>query len=968
MLKYVKWWGILEVKDLILLLQEWELDKSISQEIKDERISLILGDIENGYASRAKECTILLKERWISISQETKEQIGSNILKYFDQFLLKEQIDFILILSELSIPVDTYIKYTLGYGLSWLIQDWYMSKLRKLIPLLLKWGIFISHHFRNELHQWILKAISEWKMTQVKDWILLQKEYWYIEENAHPLIETYVAQHKDLYTARQLNKKFTFDMNFFEHLRQTHPVLLDTKRAAMVDKHYDDIRQLYTAGKFFDLRHTYILPYYSDDEWDLTRVQWLIKEFGEQAVFDYLWQWERDPHNAVLQYDQLMIMYETLYGGERKSQFINTILKQSGQSEVWYVQLNEFLEQYTPDRKDIIQQELDDPDGLQIEQFVDLAQLVMDREVSGELYRSRQSVYQIGDLMYLLSKKSALKEIDNLARSHDPDDQLRHQYFLQWILSPRKKDVQAMLTMYTDPDTFLWLDDGHAHRTLHQWKKPKNMVTEFDHLDMDAKDLIDSQILWVYDELSYFKPMEMSTIVTNTGDMIHMLWQHDISMLIPQIRASRDNRKKSTLVKEYNNTAWKKQWDTMSFKAFGSDYTLLPQHQQDWIVKKFGCKKYTAKISPKSDISNRYNGFNCDRLSMNNGKKVVMMFNPHCTDFCLYKDTPSDDVDNLVATSRLTLNKKSTTNFVDLKKAVEEGKDPRDLIWSEVLEWNSEYFLTLDNIEADPNFASDVSSQRDQKNITQLKDIYTAFFGEYIKKYALSPNQIPINTKKILCGKWYQKIQIFDTSESNDTLPIYLNSYTDNFESTTYTAAIDAGEQQSVEKKIGIHPMSIEDVYQIIYLEWSIYPVGIKEHAANIQHEITASIINNSLKWRKDLSMVYYKDNGKMWGYCLAYPGVIDKGSKESCVYVKDLAVQWSGIQTWWWKLVMSLFQSIEEYYPDYPIVAELRADTSYPIVIKMMDRYGYEFVKHEESSFNNGEKKYDVIIQKKKA
>ncbi|MBP6910856.1 hypothetical protein KBC03_04685 [Patescibacteria group bacterium] len=54
--------------------------------------------------------------------------------------------------------------------------------------------------------------------------------------------------------------------------------------------------------------------------------------------------------------------------------------------------------------------------------------------------------------------------------------------------------------------------------------------------------------------------------------------------------------------------------------------------------------------------------------------------------------------------------------------------------------------------------------------------------------------------------------------------------------------------------------MSIEDILTVIYLEGSIYPEGIKEHAGNIQHEITASIINNALKKRENLSFVSYDD------------------------------------------------------------------------------------------------------------
>jgi hypothetical protein len=158
--------------------------------------------------------------------------------------------------------------------------------------------------------------------------------------------------------------------------------------------------------------------------------------------------------------------------------------------------------------------------------------------------------------------------------------------------------------------------------------------------------------------------------------------------------------------------------------------------------------------------------------------------------------------------------------------------------------------------------------------------------------------------------------------------------------------------------------MSIEDILKVIYLEWTIYPKWIKEHAANIQHEITASIINNQIKKRKNLSFVSYDSSWTMVWYCLAYQWTMGKKDKEPCIYIKDLAVSkkgvWNGL-----KLIIKLMKEIESQDIDLPIIAELREKTSYPLVMKLLPRYWYKVTKDNVSKFRNGETKHEVIIQK---
>jgi hypothetical protein len=113
------------------------------------------------------------------------------------------------------------------------------------------------------------------------------------------------------------------------------------------------------------------------------------------------------------------------------------------------------------------------------------------------------------------------------------------------------------------------------------------------------------------------------------------------------------------------------------------------------------------------------------------------MFNPLCADFCLFDDLPSDKVDNLIATSWLTLNRSIPENIADIKSKIIANEDPRKLFDQSVTKNPDEYILTLDNIEADENFAE--KTKKDHKKKELLQKIYTLFFSTYIQQHPLSP-------------------------------------------------------------------------------------------------------------------------------------------------------------------------------------------------------------------------------------
>ncbi|OQB40792.1 MAG: hypothetical protein BWY04_01211 [candidate division CPR1 bacterium ADurb.Bin160] len=58
--------------------------------------------------------------------------------------------------------------------------------------------------------------------------------------------------------------------------------------------------------------------------------------------------------------------------------------------------------------------------------------------------------------------------------------------------------------------------------------------------------------------------------------------------------------------------------------------------------------------------------------------------------------------------------------------------------------------------------------------------MYEDFFSEYIKVHPTSPNGVPINTKHFQSGMSYNKIDFLHKTIENNTIPVFVNAYTDN--------------------------------------------------------------------------------------------------------------------------------------------------------------------------------------------
>ncbi len=262
--------------------------------------------------------------------------------------------------------------------------------------------------------------------------------------------------------------------------------------------------------------------------------------------------------------------------------------------------------------------------------------------------------------------------------------------------------------------------------------------------------------------------------------------------------------------------------------------------------------------------------------------------------------------------------------------------------------------MTMDNIETNPNFGN--------RYAFAVRQMYEDFFSEYIKAHPVSPNGIPINTKHFQSWVNYNKMDILDKTIENNTLPVFVNAYTDNAAAQSLQGDLHIAKQAEKAKKVWIYPLSLEDVIPISYLEWNVYPESMKDHLGNLQHEITASILNNTLKGRENLSFTRYDEEGKLRGYLLAYQWKMDDG--RAGIYLSDFAIDEKAIWASGIQMINNWIAQVKTHYPDMPIFTRARASTSYRMIQSLVERNGYEITRDEKKN-DHGEEFHWVVMEK---
>jgi len=751
------------------------------------------------------------------------------------------------------------------------------------------------------------------------------------------------------------------DLKFIEKIRECFTI---DETNYIYTLNYEDWERIKKAVEHRDYQIIWEIKrnYYPDEEnkrakaledcfWKWIRTYFVDKVPGNKTIKNRF----RNPHNALLHAKDIIIFAKQLEEKwVSKGYFLKDYLWVAWDRNSWYQQLNNFLEKYKKNWKEVIELEMKDEIWLKNNsEFIQYVDSLLEKEKSWELYKNLDELESILTVLNMINQKDALIKLQRLAESTDPKDKELYEYYKSAIYHPRTKPI--IMDMYENPKEFLWLEDTTFEdlENIHQAKKPSNMVENFEYLDFDAHDLVSCLPLWVYDKLSYFKPFEMKFYMS----VSKVYSQNEIEDNVANFIDSADQKKITNIIKKL-----RKNWDeTLRYKIWKEDKEkfikeLITKYKITDLIELFtnlwydefnkykDLRQMTAKISPKSDPNNWFNGFNCDSLAEWHGKKVVAMFNPYCTDFCIYEWDQDPKQDNLKVTSWVTLNRSIPENFTSLLWKVKSDTTHCivEVLWDKFENYKdpSEYVITMDNIEANPNFWN--------KYAIAVRKMYEKFFSEYIRQNPISPNWIPINTHKFYSWVNYNKIDILHKEVPNESLPVFVNAYSDNSLSYSLQWDLDAWEQKEKEKKAWIFPLSIEDVVQISYMEWKIYPASMKDHLWNLQHEITASILNNILKWRQNLSFAWYNKEWKIWWYILAYQWKMEDWTP--WVYISDFAIDEKERWSAWIKMINYWMEKVKQEYPEMPVFTEARESTSYRMIKAYAQKKWYEITKDEIS------------------
>ncbi len=598
------------------------LEVSLLDEDDKERYIELLDNVVEQWKENVNKMMVLPKLLEVNIIE--KSEIKERYIKLLDMAFKKAESDpnrakyVVPELLKLNIVDKNEIKQQYKEMLNIAFKESKSWKILYLLPTLLELNII---HV-NEINTNMLKNIT----LTCSSFLEKNKKYINIDDLK------FIDKIWECFTDDEIDYLYKLDYKDRENIRN-----------AVNNKDYQKIWEV--KKEFYPHEEKYKLQEMEEYFWE-----WVWTYFVDKVPWNKILKNRfRDPHNALLHESKIKILAANLEDRWiSKEYFLKNYLWVAWDRNNGYQQLNNFLEKYKSFWKKLVEWAMDMDEFKEITEFMNLAKWILEQERTGELYKNLDNLEQILHLLHMIINKDALIKLQKLANSEDPNDKKLYEYYKWAIYHPRTKPI--IMEMYEDPEEFLWLDDTtfSALNRIHQAKKPSNMVENFEFLDFDAKDLVDCLPLWIYDQLSYFKPFEMKFYISGSEVYTKQELQQKISDFLFWAEIRKLSAIINKLKEQGDTTEYFENWKFNKDKFIKNILEYLEKYWEKYIIDMFmklwysEFNKYkdlrlmTAKISPKSDPNNWFNGFNCDSLAEWHGKKVVAMFNPYCTDFCIY--------------------------------------------------------------------------------------------------------------------------------------------------------------------------------------------------------------------------------------------------------------------------------------------------------------------------------------------
>lgn len=725
------------------------------------------------------------------------------------------------------------------------------------------------------------------------------------------------------------------------------------------------------------------------------------KIFGEDKMFEYLNRKGLTRHDGLHEFNNIIQLYRI--SDLSPKEFYNNILRQVNDDESEYYNGTAHHQLNDLSRNAIEGFKIEDITGMssipadmfefekvkkivgQYKHIEKLSKFFQVFNTVKDVFSSWKNLKKYSEVYNLLEQKDIL---DQLSKFKDFPEKKKLQDYIETLAFHRNISMDKVLSFWRSPEKFFDLPDSHTPTEAHNRKKPSNFI-EFPNLDLSAEELRDSLVEGDYDAIQSFRPFSIEYGLSKNNYSSEQF----VSALNRALGKRSESKKGEAknppkLFKELKKLSQERQISFQDLLAGNieisdEDKTVLltSLYRKDIGLSRPDVKieTYRAKINKKSDPDAVVAGNDtacC--MPFGSGKNNVYTFNPNCSLFTLQKQSNNGKW-RTIAQSVLTEDVYVGRKIPDIISDFQKGeKHLNELLTDDVLAIQKS-FIACDNIEVAGSFS-------DKKD--EIKFIYQDFFREYLKQFS---NEDNIEDSKIIIGKGYTDALTDLPHEENKFIPRAPVSYSDKLGNKVYTLSMLNNLQTKLsifDKKIieqesfpkappidflpqGVELLTFRDALPVAYIEGKAYAdnESLIEYLHNMENVLIAKDVNNSTKKRPNMSLKYIGDDNKMHGYILAYEGRMHKRG-ENVVYISDLAsdknIRAGG------SLLIAFTEMYKRNYIDtgkiIPIYAQLRENTSYPIIKKQLDKLakgtGIKFQMKEVRTYTEGnDLMYEVMI-----
>ncbi|MBI2812590.1 MAG: hypothetical protein HYX67_17430, partial [Candidatus Melainabacteria bacterium] len=506
-----------------------------------------------------------------------------------------------------------------------------------------------------------------------------------------------------------------------------------------------------------------------------------VTEFGEARMLRFVLNDRVNPHDALLNFEQVLSMYKK--SGMTPEAFEGKILSQVSRDAgvddhgSAYAQLQTIAKSFPENPDEIITRALNSVPELQA-----LAKSVSDTKYGA--FADWNTLKRFGKLQHLLEQQEMLDKLDQLAK----DGQGHLSTWLKTLMfhPDSRISLAPIMQFWNEPDRFLELHDDNSG-SAHGLKKPSN-YTHIPNLDLTPVELRDALLDGTLDKLQVFNPMRVEYDLAPKIDI-----NKEFDLALGARREGRAGTAKNSqkLFSEVNkllnaDAPGYTAKDLVGGKeppASAREKLISLLYNQDiGVPKPQANMRLIAELHRKSDpVAVLAGDDTVSCMGFGTGKNNIYMFNPNDAQFTVRIVNQEGKV-RTFAQSVLTKDtdvKETVPNIIESMHQNDKAH-VHDILSSDALR-SEKSLLAADNVEVHPKY-SEIDHQM------ALEAVYTDFFNRYLQQFGEAQN---LRTDKIVIGRGYTDAMKGLPEEPNTFVPQAPVAYSDKTHDTVYRLDMD---------------------------------------------------------------------------------------------------------------------------------------------------------------------------------